>query len=296
MHIFANFRNPVSDPYLLYIKEKFGNKSITFWYDKFPESQDQLNINPYNFLFIHEPNEFFGYATPAIRFQDLYTAILSWDQNLLDNCSNGIKFTYNGCTLDLDYIEQIKNKEKQFKTSFLCGTKNIVEGHILRHKAYSIKEQINIPNKWFYVLDDYDHENGVRPGYGNYNKDLSHIPPGVDIIGYGRRVLFENSMFNVVIENVNSLNWYNKIGDAFLSKTLPVYWGCSNINEFGYDERGIIRFNNEKELLDIINNLTPDLYNEMKPYIDYNYEVAKLDYFETKISEFFNEFIKLNNI
>ena len=118
----------------------------------------------------------------------------------------------------------------------------------------------------------------------------------MDIIGYGRRVLFENSMFNVVIENVNSLNWYNKIGDAFLSKTLPVYWGCSNISEFGYDERGIIRFNNEKELLDIINNLTPDLYNEMKSYINYNYEVAKLDYFETKISEFFNEFIKLNNI
>jgi len=86
MHIFANFRNPISDPYLLYIKEKFGNKPITFWYDRFPESQDQLNINPYNFLFIHEPNEFFGYATPAIKFQDLYTAILSWDQNILDNC------------------------------------------------------------------------------------------------------------------------------------------------------------------------------------------------------------------
>jgi len=296
MHIFANFRNPISDPYLLYIKEKFGDKPITFWYDKFPESQDQLNVNPYNFLFIHEPNEFFGYAAPAIRFQDLYTAILSWDQNILDNCQNGVKFTYNGVTLDNTFIDQIKNKEKAFEISFLCGTKNIVEGHILRHKAYSIKEQINIPNKWFYVLDDYDHENGVRPGYGNYNKDLSHIPPGVDIIGYGRRVLFKNSMFNVVIENVNSLNWYNKIGDAFLSKTLPVYWGCSNISEFGYDERGIIRFNNEKELLDIINNLTPDLYNEMKPYIDYNYEIAKLDYFETKISEFFNEFIKLNNI
>jgi hypothetical protein len=296
MHIFANFRNPISDPYLLYIKEKFGNKPITFWYDKFPESQDQLNINPYNFLFIHEPNEFFGYATPAIKFQDLYTAILSWDQNILDNCQNGVKFTYNGATLDPDYIEQIKDKEKQFQISFLCGNKNMVEGHILRHKVYGLDNKIIIPKKWYYVLEDFDTENGVRPGYDNYNKDLSHIPSGIDVIGYGRRVLFDDSMFNVVIENVNSLNWYNKIGDAFLSKTLPVYWGCSNISEFGYDERGIIRFNNEKELLDIINNLTPDLYNKMKPYIDYNYEVAKLDFFEDRISEFFNEFIKLNNI
>ena len=198
MNIIANFRNPENDPYLVFLKEKYRDYPFTFWYDKFPESQDQLNINPYNFLFIHEPNEFFGYAAPAIRFQDLYTAILSWDQNILDNCQNGVKFTYNGVTLDNTFVDQMKNKEKAFEISFLCGTKNIVEGHILRHKVYSIKEQINIPNKWFYVLDDYDHENGVRPGYGNYNKDLSHIPPGVDIIGYGRRVLYENSMFNVV--------------------------------------------------------------------------------------------------
>ena len=66
-------------------------------------------------------------------------------------------------------------------------------------------------------------------------------------------------MFNVVIENVKQNNWYNKIGDNFLSKTLPIYWGCPNISEFGYDQRGIINFNNEKELLDIVNNLTPEV-------------------------------------
>ena len=95
---------------------------------------------------------------------------------------------------------------------------------------------------------------------------------------------------------VNHLNWYNKIGDNFLTKTVPIYWGCSNIDEFGYDERGIIRFNDEKELLNIINNLTPQVYNDMKPYIDYNYEIAKLDFFEDNISKFFDEFFHLNNI
>jgi len=296
MNIIANFRNPENDPYLVFLKEKYQNYPFTFWYDKFPESQDQLNINPYNFLFIHEPNEFFGYHDAAKKYSSLFTGVLTWSDDLMNNIDNGILFTYNGVTLDSTFIDQMKNKEKSFEISFLCGTKNVVEGHILRHKAYSIKEQISIPNKWFYVLDDYDHENGVRPGYGNYNKDLSHIPPGVDIIGYGRRVLFENSMFNVVIENVNQKNWYNKIGDAFLSKTIPLYWGCSNISDFGYDERGIIRFKDENELLNITNNLTPDLYNEMKPYIDYNYEIALLDYFETKISEFFDTFIQMNNI
>ena len=103
-------------------------------------------------------------------------------------------------------------------------------------------------------------------------------------------------MFNVVIENVKQNNWYNKIGDNFLSKTLPIYWGCPNISEFGYDQRGIINFNNEKELLDIVNNLTPELYSELKPYIDHNYEVAKLDEFYTKISTFFDQFFQLNKL
>jgi hypothetical protein len=296
MHIIANFRNSENDPYLLFLSQRYKGKPITFWYDKFPESQEQLNINPYNFLFLHEPNEFFGYHDMAIRNYQIFTGILTWSDVVLTNTTNSIKFTYNGVTIDSNFIDQIKDKEKQYQVSFLCGTKNLVNGHKLRHKVYKLKDQIQIPNKWYYVLEDFDHENGTRPGYSNYKKDTSHIPEGIDIIGYGRRVLFEDSMFNVVIENVNQPNWYNKIGDNFLSKTIPIYWGCPNISEFGYDERGIIRFENEDELLKIINSLTPKIYNQMKSYVDDNYEIAKLDFFENRISEFFDSFIKLNNI
>jgi hypothetical protein len=296
MTIFANFRNIETDPYLTFLKEKYQNYPITFWYDKFPENKNQLNINPYNFLFLHEPNELFGMPASATQSYPLFSAILTWDQKLLNICDNGIKFTYNGRTLDLDYVEQIKDKEKQFQVSFLSGTKNLVEGHLLRQSVYGLKNQINVPNKWYHVLEDYDHTNNVRPGDGNYQKNISHIPEGIDIVGYGRRVLFEDSMFNVVVENVNSLNWYNKIGDNFLSKTIPIYWGCPNISEFGYDERGIIRFNTKEELLEILNGLTSDVYSQMKPYIDYNFELAKNDDFEARISEFFNSFIQLNNI
>ena len=296
MTIFANFRNIETDPYLTFLKEKYQNYPITFWYDKFPENKNQLNINPYNFLFLHEPNELFGMPASATQSYPLFSAILTWDQKLLNICDNGIKFTYNGRTLDLDYVEQIKDKEKQFQVSFLSGTKNLVEGHKLRHEVFKLENDIKIPKKWYYVLEDYDLENKVRPGYSTYSKDLSHIPKNVDIIGYGKRILFEESMFNVVIENVKYKNWYNKIGDNFLSKTVPIYWGCDNIEEFGYDERGIIRFNNEKDLLEILNSLTPELYYQMKPYIDYNYEVAKLDDLEDRLSEVLDQFIQLNNL
>lgn len=294
MKIISNFRNPETDPYLLYIKEKYNEKHITFWYDKLPESIEQLKLNPYNFLFLHEPNEFFGYHNNTLKLNHYYTAILTWNDMLLNQCDNAVNFTYNGQTLDDEFINNIGKKE--FNISFLCGTKELVEGHKLRQEVYKLNKEIQIPKKWYYTLDDYDQSTNTRPGYADYSKDLSHIPIGIDPIGYGKRVLFNNSMFNVVIENVNQLNWYNKIGDNFLSKTLPIYWGCLNINNFGYDERGIIRFNSPEELLHIINNLTSEKYYEMLPFINHNYELAKIDTFENNISQFFDQFIKLNNI
>lgn len=296
MKIFSNFRDADLDPFMLYIKEKYKNKPITFWYDKFPENIDQLNINPHNFLFLHEPNEFFGLHTHAISNQSLFTGIFSWNDLILDSCSNSILFTYSDNSVGFKFSDSLSSKSPKFEVSFLCGTKNMVEGHKLRHKVLTLEKDIKIPKKWFHVLDDYDWETNTRPGYKEYSKDLSHIPKGEDLIGYGRRILFKESMFNVVIENVNYNNWYNKIGDNFLTKTVPIYWGCPNIEKFGYDERGIIRFSNEKELLQILNSLTPEDYYNMKSYIDYNYELARQDSFYNNITTFFTELINTNNL
>jgi hypothetical protein len=103
-------------------------------------------------------------------------------------------------------------------------------------------------------------------------------------------------MFHVCVENVKYDNWYTeKIGEAFCTKTVPIYWGCPNIGEY-YDERGIITFDSLEELPYIINSLTPEKYYEMKPYIDYNYEVALKDNFANNLNEFFTQLIELNNL
>jgi len=290
LKFYSNF-----DPIFHFLKDKYQNKPFTIWHESFPSSIEQLKENPYNFLIILEPNEFFGLHNIAVNNHNLFTAILTWSDYILQNCNNGVKFTFNGRILDGEFIKLIENKPKYFEVSFLSGDKNLVEGHHLRQKIYSLQDQVSVPKKWFHVLDDYDKENKVRPGYSNYEKDLSHIPKGIDIVGYGKRILYD-SMFNIIIENVKHNNWYNKIGDTFLTKCIPIYWGCPNIEEFGYDERGIIRFNNEKELINILNTLTPEIYYKMKPYIDYNYEIAKLDMVEDKATQFFDSFIEINNI
>jgi hypothetical protein len=148
------------------------------------------------------------------------------------------------------------------------------------------------------VLDDFDTSNNVRPGYNEYSKDTSHIPEHLKKIPqvYGKRICYENPMFHVCVENVKHNNWYTeKIGEALCTKTVPIFWGCPNIGEY-YDSRGIITFETEEELVNIVNNLTPELYKEMKPYIDYNYNIALIDSFQNKIITLFNEIIKLNNL
>ena len=110
-----------------------------------------------------------------------------------------------------------------------------------------------------------------------------------------KKICFNEPMFHVAVENVKHNNWYTeKIGEAFSTKTLPIYWGCPNIGEF-YDDRGIIIFNTIDELINIVNNLTPEDYYSRLPYINNNYELAFYDNFEYKLDKFFEELIELND-
>ena len=48
------------DPIFHFLKDKYQDKPFTIWHETFPDDVKQLEENPYNFLIIHEPNEFFG--------------------------------------------------------------------------------------------------------------------------------------------------------------------------------------------------------------------------------------------
>jgi hypothetical protein len=289
MKIFSNFRSE-NDPLYNILREKFNNKPITFFYDYIPKNIDELNINPYNFIMIHEPNEFFGMHTWVMNNYQLFTGILTWNQEILDTCENAILFHHSCNNLTLEYTNIFKNKEKEFEISFLSGAKSLVEGHKLRQSVYKIGEQIIIPKKWFYVLEDFNWDDFNKGGIGRPAEEETYVG--------NKKICFNDSMFHVAIENVKHNNWYTeKIADAFNTKTVPLYWGCPNISEFGYDERGIIRFDTPKELLNIINNLTLEVYNNMKPYIDHNYNVANNEYhISNKLQHFFQELININNL
>ena len=279
-------------------KLKNFHKPITLFYDYIPKNIEQLQINPYNFILLHEPDEFFGMHTWVLNNHHLFTGILTYNEKILDKCDNAILFNYNCNYHDDEWINSFENRIKKFEVSFLSGAKSLVEGHKLRQEIYKIKDQIKIPNKWCYVLEDFNWEDFNNGGVGR--PSLTEVIDDKIFVRHleNKKFLFKESMFHVCVENVKYNYFFSeKINEAFLTKTLPIYWGCPKISEYGYDERGIIRFGDIKELIYIINNLTEEKYYELKPYIDYNYELAKNDLvFKDKIGSFFNEFIKLNNI
>lgn len=289
MKIFSNFRPENSS---VYDGLKLLDKPITFFYDYIPQSIEQLNINPYNFIMLHEPNEFFGMHTWVKQNYHLFTGIMTWNEELLNTLPNSILFHHigeGGCGMkENNYIETF-NKEypnKSFCISYLSGAKSLVQGHKFRQEIYKLEDQINIPKKWFYTLNDFNKEEFEKGGVGRPDNHW-----------ISKKICFVDVMFHIGVENVYYDNWYTeKITDAFATKTLPIYWGCPNLGDLGYDERGIIRFNTKEELVNIVNSLTPETYYDRLPYMEYNCEIIKYHRIKDKLESFFKEIIEINNL
>ena len=94
------------------------------------------------------------------------------------------------------------------------------------------------------------------------------------------------------------MNYFaDKVLDCFATKTLPIYYGASNISDFGYDEKGIIRFKDENDLLEILNNLTEEDYYSRIEAIENNYKaVQKYGFFFPRLEEYLDQLIELNNL
>jgi len=272
-----------------YIKQypEVYNKPITLFLDHPPQSQEQLSINPYNFLAVMEPNQLFGIHDWTLDNYNLFNGILTWGQDVLDKCPNSCFFPFGISWLDEEYINSIDSVNKRFEVSFLCGGKKRIEGHHLRHRLYEREKEINMPKQWYYTLSDYNYNEGHHNIVKYENK-----PPG-----YEKQKLWE-SMFSICVENSSNRGYHTeKIIDAFLSKTIPIYWGCPNLEELRYNMDGIIYCSNEDEIIQKTNKLTLDDYYDRKEAIEYNFELAKYyANFNSRLVEILNEIIKINNI
>ena len=102
---------------------------------------------------------------------------------------------------------------------------------------------------------------------------------------------FANAKFNIATENQDMNNMFTeKLIDCFRTFTIPVYYGCTNIEQF-FDPRGIIQFRTIEEFERIIDTLTPATYDAMLPYAEINHNLAK-PYWEKSIYDRIEDIIE----
>jgi hypothetical protein len=240
-------------------------------FNDYRPNPNELSLSPINIFIAGEPDHYFGNHSWVIDNKDNFSVILSWGDEILNNCDNSYFCPYGESWWFDNPYEYDSSILKRPITSFLRGSKLIAVGHHIRHEIFGRQSEIKTPIQFWPVLGTLDTYENVRDS---------------------KMESFRDYMFSLCIENAQSKNYFTeKITDCILNKTIPIYWGCPNIADF-YDTRGIICFNTADEAIDIMNNLTEKDYIDRMEYIEANYKKAfeYKDYIKTiknKITEIF---------
>jgi hypothetical protein len=195
----------------------------------------------------------------------------------------GFDFTTWSYKYDYEYISQLKLNEKQRKISVIASGKQMMPGH---RKRLEFIERLR--NEFNNEIDFYG--KGINP----INDKADAILP------YYMTICIENS-------DINNY-WTEKIADAFLGFSLPVYSGCKNIIDY-FPQKSLVEINLDKqgEAIDLIRLLLEHCettYNERTKYIlearklvleKYNIFSVLVDFFyEEKL--YTNMEIRLNQV
>ena len=195
----------------------------------------------------------------VINNHEKYDLILCADDYIITFCRNACLFPYGSTWLNRvnlshpdglgTYDPQVpvfRNDDKKFGVSFLASWYMLDRpGYALRAQLWNRQTEITIPRKFYTSV-----------------KSFSANARGAVPLPNGEKECLFDTLYHVCIENQPVGHYFTeKIVDAFLTETMPIYWGCPNIGDY-FNSEGIISFQTVDELLDKINALTPDYYHD----------------------------------
>lgn len=163
------------------------------------------------------------------------------------------------------WVRNYVSPQKTFSVSTVVGGKYdpVMPGYAIRHNLWHNKERITIPRQ-FYLSGKAKWRHIFIPW-----RDIDYT--GQLVLGISKEPMFD-SMFHIAIENCSIKNMFSeKILDCFQSRTIPIYWGCLNIEDF-FNINGIFVAHNLEEIISICNTLTPDIYNSKLAVMEDNYK------------------------
>lgn len=220
-----------------------------------------------------EPKAVLDIVDKLIANHKFYDLIMAFDERVLAECPNAVFLTESACSwlprkwnaIDplglMNYGEGLLHKNpvvmsyegcdisaKKFAVSFLTSSKRQHEGHMLRQEIYDrLPERIGELAVWKH-----------------------RSPPVVN----DKRTVLEPYMFSIVPENSKQSGYYTeKLMDCLIAKTIPIYWGCTNLCNF-FNMDGIVQFNNCDDLSNKLKELTPEFYANRQAAIEDNFQRA----------------------
>lgn len=82
-------------------------------------------------------------------------------------------------------------------------------------------------------------------------------------------------LFTIVIESQRTCGYFTeKLLDAIQLETIPIYWGAPDIGYY-LDTRGMIICHYFEEIIDVVNHLNPEQYDERREYAISNKQDAR---------------------
>ena len=245
---------------------------FSLFVDYLPKSEEDLS--PINVIVMQEPNDYFLHHDWAIKNKHVFSLILTWSDRVLNSCENARFLPFGHTWFKPD--QYAEDKDKKFELTHLRGNLLKTYGHVLRHELLDRQNEIIIPKNFYEIYGD------------RYNVEDARL---------GKEKLFGNSMFGIAIENTQYNGYFTeKIMDCFLQKTIPIYWGCSNIEKY-FDLEGIITFTSVDDAINKINKLDEDYYWSKIDVIKRNYHISLqyVDYQQNVYNEVEKAF-KHNNL
>jgi len=195
-----------------------------------------------------------------ISKQDQFELILTCDHILLEKCKKAVMFPFGMTWINKEDWEVCQTNKKFFIT-MICGGKNSMQGHRFRQEVWAAQDKIKTPKTF------YKSAVSTPPGFEMNPPLLSDLP--------SKRAAFIGAMYHICIENACDKNYFSeKLMDCFVTKTVPIYWGCENIFEY-FDYQGMIICSGPNHVIYEANNVSPAKYERMMPHIEENFKRAQ---------------------
>jgi hypothetical protein len=246
----------------------------------FVDTKEYTETDKVKIYFQHEPVAINNSIINAADNWQRYDIIITYNTYALTKAPNALfHFFYSPTWIhEKDYMN-IDTSLKAFKVSSLTGFKQMCKAHIFRQELYINQKHFDSNIFTFFK--------------SSAGLDLPSIQnnPIMGIKASDKIELFKTFQFSMIIENTREANCFTeKLIDCLITKTMPIYYGCENIDIF-FNTKGwiIIEDTNIHEVLHKVSVLNEHYYSEYTEIIEENYKKA----FEYKdIYARFNHFLK----